>query len=207
MKTLKTKYRAEVEALRNAIHRCTNPQNTQWADYGGRGITVDPVFTGPNGLENFLKEVGPKPSPELTLDRISNSKGYEPGNLTWATRKSQVANRRPNRPQVSDLGWGFTKYTVVDKNGRNHSVNSPLVPLGDRLLSLQEWSEELGVNTRTLRQRLKRGATPEEALVPVLFSPWGKPRNDSALMSAVDNAIALLDLAASDLASRQHGNA
>ncbi len=44
-------------------------------------------------FKEFFSHIGPKPSPELTLDRIDNKKGYEPGNVWWATRKQQSRNR------------------------------------------------------------------------------------------------------------------
>ena len=45
----------------------------------------------------FFSHIGPKPSPGLTLDRIDNEKGYEPGNVRWATREQQTRNRGPLR--------------------------------------------------------------------------------------------------------------
>lgn len=72
------------------IHRCTNPSNPQWADYGGRGITVDPRWYK---FQNFLADMG-EPPPDLTLDRIDNDKGYSKGNCQWATRLQQTYNRR-----------------------------------------------------------------------------------------------------------------
>ncbi|WP_406123041.1 hypothetical protein OHQ89_12630 [Streptomyces canus] len=82
----------EYRAWVRLIQRCTNPKNTSWKNYGGRGITVDPTFR--NSFEAFLREVGPRPSSKHSLDRIDNERGYEPGNLRWATPVVQVANRR-----------------------------------------------------------------------------------------------------------------
>jgi hypothetical protein len=72
------------------IHRCTNPSNPQWADYGGRGITVDSRWYR---FENFLADMG-EPPPDLTLDRKDNDKGYSKGNCRWATYAQQMNNRR-----------------------------------------------------------------------------------------------------------------
>lgn len=74
------------------IQRCTNPKNKGWKDYGGRGITVHPTIR--NSFEAFLREVGPRPSPRHSIDRIDNDRGYEPGNLRWATPEVQATNRR-----------------------------------------------------------------------------------------------------------------
>lgn len=175
---LRKHYQVEYNALINAIHRCSNRKHAQYKDYGGRGIKVHESFLGPEGFWRFLDEVGPKPSPELTLDRKSNDKGYEPGNLIWASRKQQTDNRRAQGARVSDLGWGSKSHTFERKDGKLQTITSPIVKVGDELLSIKEWSAKLGVNQRTLRQRLYRGLTPAQAMVPGLFNTWGKPRND-----------------------------
>lgn len=78
----------EYRAWANAHSRCNNSADPHYADYGGRGIRILLAF------EEFLTEVGAKPSPDLTIDRINNNGNYEAGNLRWATHKEQRANRR-----------------------------------------------------------------------------------------------------------------
>ncbi len=85
---------AEYTAWHNMITRSTNAKLPQWKDYGGRGITVCERWLGEHGFENFLADVGRKPSPELTLDRIDNDGNYEPGNVRWTTHHDQQMNRR-----------------------------------------------------------------------------------------------------------------
>jgi hypothetical protein len=92
LQRLKDKYKSEHTAYANAKNRCNNPNNAQYKRYGGRGIRF--VF---NDFREFMEHIGPKVSPDLTLDRIENEGNYEKGNIAWATRKEQCApgKRRP----------------------------------------------------------------------------------------------------------------
>lgn len=77
------------------IERCCNPNSQRYADYGGRGITICPEWR--SDFTAFLAAVGIRPNPKLSIDRIDNDRGYEPGNVRWTTYKEQAANRRPRR--------------------------------------------------------------------------------------------------------------
>jgi hypothetical protein len=89
---LRRKYRSEYMIWVNMKQRCLNHNNRSYYDYGGRGITV--CHRWRNSFENFLEDMDPRPSPELTLERNNNDGNYEPDNCKWATRKEQSQNRR-----------------------------------------------------------------------------------------------------------------
>jgi hypothetical protein len=73
------------------LQRCRNPNNKFWHNYGGRGITVCERWSR---YENFIADMGYRPSPQYSLDRIRNDGNYEPSNCRWATQKDQVNNQR-----------------------------------------------------------------------------------------------------------------
>jgi hypothetical protein len=73
------------------LSRCHNPANPRYDDYGGRGITVCDRWRA--DFAAFLADVGRRPSPAHSLDRIDNDRGYEPGNCRWATAYVQARNR------------------------------------------------------------------------------------------------------------------
>lgn len=104
------------------IQRCTNPKNVQWADYGGRGITVCDRW---RSFERFLEDMGEKPA-GLSLDRKDNAllvDSYSKANCRWATRIEQNQNKRPRRKykltreDANDVralvGFGFTRQEVA----------------------------------------------------------------------------------------------
>lgn len=74
--------------------RCYNVNQKSWADYGGRGIEVCDRWL--ESFENFLADVGERPSPEHSLDRIDVNGDYEPDNVRWSTYREQARNRRPS---------------------------------------------------------------------------------------------------------------
>jgi hypothetical protein len=127
----------EYKVWKSMIIRCGNPNHTSYADYGGRGIRVCDRWLDPeNGLRNFLSDMGTRPSPGLSLNRIDNNGNYCPDNCEWTTQREQSRNRRSN--------------IMLTYNGKTQCVT--------------DWSTEFGLHNRTIISRLKAGWTVEAAI-------------------------------------------
>jgi len=114
--------------------RCLNKNRKQWSDYGGRGISICDRWL--YSFQNFVADMGPKPTKHHTLDRIENDKGYSPDNCKWSTRLEQNRNRR------TDILYTF--------NGKT--------------LNRVEWAKLYNMSYFTLVHRLKIGLSIEESL-------------------------------------------
>jgi hypothetical protein len=115
------------------LDRCRNHNSPSYKYYGARGISVSRHWYV---FENFLAEMGRRPSPIHSLDRINNEGNYEPGNVRWATPIEQAKNRR--------------NVLYVTRNGRT--------------LALIDWCREIGINPNTVLYRLRRGWSQDRAL-------------------------------------------
>jgi hypothetical protein len=82
----------EYAAWTNIKQRIFNPECHAYKDYGGRGLGMEPAWV--DDFAAFLSEVGVRPNPDLSIDRIDNYLGYVRGNLRWATRSQQAQNTR-----------------------------------------------------------------------------------------------------------------
>lgn len=131
---LVAKHPSEFSSWRNINRRCSDPAYQQWKDYGGRGIRVCDRWR--ESFANFLADMGPRPSREHSIDRIDNSKNYEPTNCRWATRVEQMRNMRRNR-------W-------IEFRGET--------------LLISDWAKRLNVPCHTITMRLSRGWSVERAL-------------------------------------------
>src|SRR6266566_3158465 len=82
----------EYRCWSSMVQRCTNPKDTGFADYGGRGIGLCDEWRGRGGFARFYGHIGSRPSPSHSIDRINNELGYQPSNVRWATPVEQAHN-------------------------------------------------------------------------------------------------------------------
>lgn len=115
--------------------RCTNPNNSAYKNYGGRGITICQEW-----IDDFLNfynwAIANGYRDDLSIDRINNNKGYYPENCKWATKKQQARNRRNNH--------------LITYNGETHCIS--------------EWAEIFNINEKLLAERLRTGYKFETAI-------------------------------------------
>lgn len=114
------------------ITRCFNPNYDRYAHYGARGITVCDRWK--YSFTNFLSDMGKRPSPKHSIDRIDGKGNYEPGNCRWATPEVQ----QQNRSSVPFFAF----------RGESHC--------------LTDWSKILGIGMTTLWWRINNGWSVED---------------------------------------------
>lgn len=114
----------EYKIYQAIIQRCTNPKNKSYKDYGGRGILLCDRWR--QGFENFISDVGRRPTKSHLLDRRNNNGHYEPGNVHWTSRIRQGRNKR----------------------------NNVLITHDEKNLPMSEWAEIKGIPYGTLWARL-----------------------------------------------------
>jgi len=128
------------------VQRCTNKNRKDYEDYGGRGIRIYFDWVGPGGFQQFLADVGERPSKQYSLDRIDPDGHYEPDNVRWATKSQQNSNKS-----------GF------------------IIEFNNERLTVYEWADRLGMHPGALRKRFSRlakaGLSREEVLLRALTTP------------------------------------
>lgn len=121
--------------------RCHNPKNKDYENYGGRGITVFPLWR--TSFEAFYMMLGQRPHIDDTIERIDYNKGYVPGNVKWASRQEQVLNKSDN--------------VVLEIDGVTKTVS--------------QWAEESPVSGFTIYKRIKRGWLEKYGSHRTVFEP------------------------------------
>jgi len=126
--------------------RCKCKSHTSYKYYGGRGIAVCDKWR--YDFVGFLSDVGKRPGPEYSIERIDNDGNYEPRNVRWATIAEQAKNKRPS---------SLSK-CIVREDGRENTMSG--------------WAAELGICPSALRKRFARLAMRSA----ILFAPNMRPR-------------------------------
>lgn len=123
--------------LNNIWHRmkqrCHNPNCSDYKYYGARGITVCERWRA--SFVDFAADLPLRPEGG-TLERIDNNRGYEPGNVKWASRLEQGKNTR--------------KVKIIEANGMR--------------MNQSDWARFHGVDSTAIINRIRRGMTPEQAV-------------------------------------------
>lgn len=128
---------AEGKILTGMIQRCGNPNVQSYKDYGGRGVKVCDRWL--NSLRAFIDDMGPRPSPKHSIERIDHNGNYEPSNCRWATKQEQARNTRKNK--------------YIEYNGER--------------LTQAEWADRIGISRALMCKRMKRGLPVEQLLAPL----------------------------------------
>lgn len=105
---------SEYTAWVNMKQRCYNPNMAGYERYGGKGVRVCKRWR--ESFENFIKDMGVKPSKHHSIDRINNRKVYSKKNCRWATRKEQQRNRE-NNIHIKYNGKNFLQCDIYDVTG------------------------------------------------------------------------------------------
>lgn len=145
----------EYTSYRAMVSRCMDKNDSCYDYYGGRGISICDAWVGNGGFQRWLDHIGPKPDRSYTQDRIDVNKGYVPGNVRWASRKTQANNTRTRK-----------SLRLIAFNGE---VNS-----------LVEWSRKTGIKPTSIAERIRRGWTVEEALSKELVKSSKLPEKTCA---------------------------
>lgn len=133
----------ELNSWSNMMQRCYNVRHEKYALYGGRGIVVCERWR--SSFPSFLADLGRKPSPRHTLDRINVDGNYEPGNCRWATAREQTLNRRATR-------W---------------------ITFGGQTKCLEDWARDIGIGPVALSRRIATLGLVPEAFSARRRSRWG----------------------------------
>jgi len=128
------KITSEYASWKSMKQRCLETRNISYKWYGARGITICDRWV--KDFDDFMQDMGKKPSKKHSLERINNDEGYYPTNCKWVLPKEQSRNRR---------------------NTLKAKINGTEKPL-------VEWAEITGIPYPTLVWRFKKGLKEEEII-------------------------------------------
>lgn len=102
----------EFVVWQNMKRRCLDPTNRSYHNYGGRGITVCPEWA--DDYQRFREDMGQRPTPQHTIERVDNDGPYAPWNCRWATRKEQAQNQRKRKDGVLMPDGRYLKHAAAE---------------------------------------------------------------------------------------------
>ncbi len=165
--------------------RCHDTRRKDYKYYGGRGITICGRWM--TSFLAFYEDMGPKPFPEATIERIDNDEPYSLDNCRWASQEEQKQNTRNVRLltykgetmglsawarklglncctlQIRiDKGWPLNEIFSSEKSFVNRTAR--MLTYNGETLCLRAWARKLGMTHCNLSGRLKRGWSVEKAL-------------------------------------------
>lgn len=114
------RYSPEYSSWQAMKGRCLDRDNKDYPRWGGSGVTICAEWV--ESFEAFYEHIGPRPN-GTTLDRIENTKGYQPGNVRWATLSEQAANRRDTWIVEID----GIQHPSVEEAARAHGVSTTTI--------------------------------------------------------------------------------
>ncbi len=188
----------EYRIWKSMTGRCNNKNNESFNNYGGRGIRVCRRWLK---FENFLLDMGKRPSKNHSIDRLNNDDGYSKNNCRWATSNQQNRNKRSNinilfngktqclkdwakelnmayltlYDRIHKLNWSVDKALSTKSSRTDNRTNAIPITFKGKTQNLAKWAKEFQINYYTLWGRIyKHGMSMERAL----NQPVRKVKND-----------------------------
>lgn len=154
-------YHTRIHAIwTNMIQRCTNPKNKKYYRYGGRGIKVCDEWRKFENFYNWSVDNGYNEflkAKQCTIDRKNNDGDYCPENCRWTTSTVQSGNKSDN--------------VYLTFNGETHS--SP------------EWAEIIGISSKVISERKRKGWTDEKCLTTPVRENYKKVICDNIIYPSI----------------------
>jgi len=133
--------------------RCNNIKNNMYQRYGGRGIQVCPEWDA--SFQQFFADMGPRPSPNHSIDRINNEGPYAPWNCRWTTKEVQANNTSTNK--------------FIEYDGQRRTIS--------------EWAKTLQIPAKRIQERISLGWSFEKIVQEPFVTPASRARRNALTMS------------------------
>lgn len=124
--------------------RVFNKNHVGYKNYGGRGIAICERWL--NSFEDFIADMGRRPTPKHSIERVENDGNYEPSNCVWGTKAEQINNTRSNNR----------------------------VTVGSVTLTVSQWAKRSGLKRTTISGRMRMGWSKETAVTTPTKTTWNR---------------------------------